>query len=85
MARMIITEAATYAISGSVIGCMIGIPMHRITFVSLIANFWGIVWSEPVATVSLTVGIIMLSAFLAVCSPVKWIHEMSIVDTISAQ
>ena len=85
LTKMIIAEAATYAISGSVIGCMIGIPMHWITFVSLITNFWGIAWSAPVATVGLIIGIVLLSAFLAVRSPVKRLHEMSIVENISAQ
>lgn len=33
--KMIMAEAATYAISGSVIGCMVGIPMHWVVFVSL--------------------------------------------------
>lgn len=85
LAKMIIAEAATYAISGSVIGCMIGIPMHWVTFVSLLTNFWGSTWSVPVSTVSLILGVVLLSTFLAVCSPVKRLHEMSIVENISAQ
>lgn len=85
LAKMIIAEAATYAVSGSVIGCIIGVPMHWVVFVSLITNIWGSSWCVPVATVSLIVGVVLFSTLLAVRSPVKRLHEMSIVENIITQ
>ena len=45
--KMIIAEAGTYAISGVIWGCIIGLPMHWVIYVSLITNIWGTAWSVP--------------------------------------
>lgn len=45
--KMIFAEAGTYAISGVILGCVIGIPMNWVVFVSLITNIWETAWSFP--------------------------------------
>lgn len=83
--KMIFAEAGTYAISGVILGCVIGIPMNWVVFVSLITNIWGTAWSFPFIPIGLIIAIVLLTSFLAVQSPAKRLHEMSIVENISTQ
>lgn len=85
LGKMIIIEAATYAISGSFFGCVLGIPLHMIIFVSLITTFWGISWTIPFAALGIIIGIILITTLISVRGPVKHIHNMSIVENISVQ
>lgn len=83
--KMIIAEAATYAITGIIAGCIVGVPMHWLFFVSLITNMWGIEWSVPFASIALITSIVLITTFLAVRGPAKHIRNLSIVDTIGAE
>ena len=85
LVKMIIAEAGTYAISGVIWGCMIGIPMHWVIYVSLITNIWGTVWNFPVIPLALIVVIVLFTSLLAVRGPAKQLQNMSIVDNISVQ
>ena len=51
--KMIVAEAMTYAVSGIILGCIIGLPMHWVVFESLITNFWGTAWSIPIFPLAL--------------------------------
>ena len=46
---------------------------------------WGDTWTIPLKELSIILLIVVLSAIVAVYGPIKRIHNMSIVDTISAQ
>lgn len=83
--KMIFAEAGTYAISGVILGCVIGIPMNWVVFVSLITNIWETAWSFPFIPIGLIIAIVLLTSFLAVQSLAKRLHEMSIVENISTQ
>lgn len=83
--KMIFAEAGTYAISGVILGCVIGIPMNWVVFVSLITNIWETAWSFPFIPIGLIIAIVLLTSFLAVQCPAKRLHEMSIVENISTQ
>lgn len=85
LVRMIASEAGTYAISGVIWGCIIGLPMHWGIYVSLITNFWGTAWSIPFAPLALIIAIVLLTSFLSVREPAKRMHKMSIVENISTQ
>ena len=83
--KMIIAEAGTYAISGVIWGCIIGLPMHWVIYVSLITNIWGTAWSVPFIPLILIIAIVLLTSLLAVKGPAKRLQRMSIVENISAQ
>lgn len=83
--RMIIAEAGTYAINGVIWGCIIGLPMHWIIYVSLITNIWGTAWSVPFIPLILIILIVLLTSLLAVRGPAKRLQRMSIVENINAQ
>lgn len=85
LVRMIIAEAGTYAISGVIWGCIIGLPMHWVIYVSLITNIWGTAWSIPVIPLILIIAIVLLTSLIAVKSPAKRLERMSIVENINAQ
>ncbi len=85
LVKMIAAEAATYAVSGVIWGCIIGLPMHWVVFVSLITTFWGIAWSIPFIPLGLIICIVLLTSFLAIRNPAKRLYKMSIVENISTQ
>lgn len=85
LVKMIVSEAITYAISGIVVGCIVGLPLHWVIFVSLITNFWGIAWGVPFAALGLIICIVLITTLLAVRGPAKRLYTMSIVENISAQ
>ena len=83
LVKMIIAEAGTYAISGVVLGCIMGLPMHWVIFVSMVTNFWGVAWSVPFIPLILIISIVFIASFLAVQKPAKHLHNMSIVENIN--
>lgn len=85
LVRMITAEAATYALSGCVTGCTIGLCLNRYLYQLMVTSKWGSSWSIPAGPLATIVLIVVITAVAAVHGPVKRIHEMSIVDTISAQ
>ncbi len=85
LSRMVIAEAATYAVSGSVLGTLLGMICNKVLFDLLINSKWGEVWIPPFTKLGIILLIVVFSVVLAVYGPIRKIHKMSIVDTISAQ
>ena len=85
LVKMIIAEAGTYAINGVIWGCIIGLPMHWIIYVSLITNIWRTAWSVPFIPLILIIAIVLSASLLAVREPAKRLQRMSVVENISAQ
>lgn len=85
LAKMIIAEAVTYAVVGSVVGILLGISCNKLLFDILIGYNFGDTWSIPWLEMVIIVLIVFLSVVVAVHGPIKRIHDMSIVETISAQ
>ena len=84
LVKMIASEAGTYAVNGVIWGCMIGLPMHWIVYVSLITNIWGTAWSVPFVPLLLIIAIVMCTSLLAVRVPAKRLQGMSVVENIGA-
>lgn len=85
LSRMVISEASTYAITGCVVGTVLGLICNRALFALLINSKWGDPWTIPWVELGIIVLIMVLSVVLAVRGPIKKMQKMSIVDTISAQ
>lgn len=85
LSKMIIAEAATYAIAGSIVGAILGVACNKFLFDLLIGRQWGDPWMLPWGKLLVIVLIVLLSVGVAVNGPIKRIRNMSIVDTISAQ
>ena len=85
LARMVVAEAATYTVVGSICGIVPGIIINRLLFGMLVSSHWGDVWKIPFGALSIILIIVVMSVILAVHGPIRQIREMSVVDTISAQ
>lgn len=83
--KMIVAEAFTYTIIGGIVGTVLGMFSNKVLFKMLISYKWGDTWTIPLTELGIILLIVVLSALLAVYGPIKRIHNMSIVDTISTQ
>lgn len=83
LTRMIAAEAFTYAISGLVVGCGIGLFFSRFLHIKLITRFFGIAWSLPLKLLCIIFVFDIVSAVAAVYAPSKRIRNMAITETIN--
>ena len=83
--KMIVAEAFTYTIIGGIVGTILGLLSNKVLFEMLISYKWGDTWTIPLKELGIILLIVVLSAIVAVYGPIKRIHNMPIVDTISAQ
>ncbi len=81
--RMISAEAYTYAVSGLVVGCGIGLPLSRFLYIRLITHFFGMKWQFPILWFGIIFVFIFVSAIAAVYAPAKRIRNMPITATIN--
>lgn len=82
--KMIAAEAATYALSGSIVGCTVGLSISRALYYFLItSHFHYAVWSVPVGDLAIILLFVLVAALAAVHTPAKWIRTMAITETIN--
>ena len=81
--RMIAAEAVTYAVSGTVVGFALGLPLHHLIYTKIILTHFGGRWPVPVLPMSIIVLLVALSCVLAVHAPAKRIREMAITETLT--
>jgi len=82
--RMVTAEAASYAISGSLTGGILGLFLHRFFFEMLITSNWGELWQPPLLVLTVTISAAILTAFLAVISPARAMEKMNIINMVNA-
>lgn len=85
LTRMVAAEAVTYAVCGSAAGCVLGLPIHRFLYETLVTARWGDAWTVPVPAMAVIVLLVLLASAAAVYAPSKRIKNMSVTDTIHAQ
>lgn len=85
LSKMVIAEAATYTIVGSIIGTVLGMLCNKFLFGMLVSYRWGDTWEIPFDALFIILFMVVLSLVLAVHGPTRRIRNMSIVDTISAE
>ncbi len=85
LAKMVTAEVVTYSVAGSITGCILGSPLHKLLFEKMITSHWGDPWQLPLGIFGLIIAIVIITSILAVHSPAKRIQNMSIIDTISDQ
>lgn len=83
LTRMITAEAFTYAVSGLVVGCGIGLPLSYFLHTLLITRYFGKLWQPPVAMLCVIVVFMTACAAAAVYAPAKRIRNMAITATIN--
>lgn len=84
LTKMIAAEAATYAFSGVVIGCAIGLPLSKVLYDKLITeHFPYYTWSVPVPSLLIILLFVLAATVAAVYTPSKRIRNIEIIDTIN--
>lgn len=81
--RMIFAEAATYALAGSVTGCILGMLLQNYLITSQLSYF-NIVWKVPYAQIVLILAFVLLIAAASVIGPLKRIKARGITETIGS-
>nr|WP_277935452.1 ABC transporter permease [Parablautia muri] len=82
--KVILAEAAAYAVTGSIAGAISGLFLHRFFFGMLITSNWGQKWEPPILVLAVVVTAAILTTFLAVISPSQKIKKTSIVNVVNA-
>ncbi|EGT2229097.1 FtsX-like permease family protein, partial [Clostridioides difficile] len=83
--RMVIVEAGSYAMSGCLLGSILGLMLHRYMFISLVSSMFHLEWQVPFNLLLITVLTMIIITLLSVRKPVKKICELDIIDSINAQ
>lgn len=82
--KMIAAEAATYAVLGCAVGCIIGLPLSKLLYDFLIAeHFPYAVWHFPLGSLFIILLFVFLAAAAAIHAPAKRIRNMAITATIN--
>lgn len=80
---MIAAEAATYAISGCLVGCAAGLPLHYLFFHLAITDYWGEPWQFPVMALVIILILIVFTTVVSIYGPIHRIWNSSITETIN--
>ncbi len=82
--KMIGAEAFTYAVSGCIVGCTIGLLVSKLLYNYLItAHYSYATWSIPVVPLVIILLFVVAAAIAAVYAPAKRIRNMAVTDTIN--
>ena len=83
LTRMISAEAFTYAVSGLILGCGIGIPLSCFLYTLMITRHFGVAWHLPIVLLFVVIAFVFASAVAAIHAPARRIRNMAITDTIN--
>lgn len=83
LTRMIFAEAFTYAVSGLIAGCVLGLPLYYFLYTRLITRYFGKIWHMPVAMLCVIIVFVAACASIAVYAPAKRMRNMAVTDTIN--
>ncbi|MGI6010406.1 MAG: ABC transporter permease [Ruminococcus sp.] len=84
MVRMIVWETITYILSGSIIGCALGVLIHYRLYEIIITSRWGDDWQFPGKALAIILAVMFISAAAAVGNPARKIRDMSVAETIKS-
>lgn len=84
LTRMISAEALTYAASGLIVGCGIGLPLSWFLHIRLVTQYFGTPWHLPVTMLCVIIVFVFACAVVAVYAPAKQMRNMEITETINA-
>lgn len=82
--KMIAAEAVTYALSGFVIGCILGLTIGKVLFNFLIRDHFAYaVWTFPVSRLLIVVIFVLAATSAAIYTPAKRMRNMAVTETIN--
>lgn len=82
--KMIAAEAATYSLSGCMVGCAVGLVMSKLLYDNLITTHYSYaVWSFPAIPLTVILVFVLAATMIAVHTPVKRIKNMAVTDIMN--
>ncbi len=82
--KMIAAEAATYSLSGCIVGCAVGLVMSKLLYDNLITTHYSYaVWSFPAIPLTVILVFVLAATIIAVHTPVKRIKNMAVTDIMN--
>ncbi|MBN3368687.1 ABC transporter permease [Clostridium botulinum] len=82
--KMIAAEAFTYALWGCTAGCVIGLPLSKMLYDTLIAShFQYASWVLPIVPLGIILAFVVLAAAAAAYAPAKRMRGISVTETIN--
>lgn len=82
--KMIAAEAFTYALSGCVVGCTIGLMVNKLLFDILIADHFSYaIWSLPIIPIMIILMFVFIAVAVAVYAPSRRIRNISVTETVN--
>ena len=85
MKRMVFAETITYAVTGSIVGGILGVSLHRVLFKMTVTNNWGALWEPPLLILTCVIFAAMLTTLFAVISPTRKIARAGILNVVNAE
>jgi putative ABC transport system permease protein len=82
--QMITAESVGYGISGCLVGCAVGLPLHAWFYRAMISNYWGIAWQVPWPQLFIIIAVVLCSSYAAVRGPVRRIMSMPVTEAVGA-
>lgn len=83
LTKMISAEALTYAASGLIVGCGLGIPLSRFLYIRLVTRYFGTPWNPPVTMLGIIIVFVFTCSALSVYAPAKRICGMAVTEAIN--
>ncbi len=82
--QMITAESLGYGISGCLVGCAVGLPLHAQFYRTTITDYWGIAWQIPWSQLLIIVSVVLCSAYVAARGPVRRIMSMPVTEAVGS-
>lgn len=81
--KMILIEAATYSLTGCLIGCTLGVILQKILIANYLSSFH-VVWKFPSVQIVLILILTLLVTIISVISPLKQIKSKGISEVVNS-
>ena len=83
LACMIAAEGFTYAVSGLLVGCALGLVLHHSIYLRLVTHYFGQAWQCPLPEILLASVFALAAAGIAVYAPAKRLCTMPVTEVLS--
>ncbi|HIR28526.1 MAG TPA: FtsX-like permease family protein [Candidatus Choladousia intestinigallinarum] len=84
MKAMVMAEALTYGVTGTIAGVTLGLLLHWQLFRRMVSYNWGDPWTIPWGELAVIVLVVLLSVILSVAGPIQRLKSLSVVSTLHA-
>ena len=81
--KMVCAETLSYAVTGMLVGGILGLILHKKFFQTIISAYFGTPWTVPFRELLIILLVVILAAAMSVIKPVQRILSNTVTETIS--